>query len=80
MGCLCYFWEIREQFDFLVLSDGEEPRNANEIVTIFLYFCPHGGHLEFQNGRHLHHILAYISISDPQIDLKMVAIPLFVVD
>jgi uncharacterized protein (DUF111 family) len=52
------------------------PRNSNQIVTIFL-FQPLGSHLGFQNGRHFQHILAYISTSELPRELKMVAIPMF---
>ena len=50
------------------------PRNANQIVTIF-FISPRGGHLDFQNGRHFQHILAYISTSGPQNELLMTAVP-----
>ena len=53
-------------------------RNANQIVAIF-FICPCGGHLGFQNGCHFQHVLAYIWIFEPQNDLKMVAIPVFVI-
>ena len=53
-------------------------RNANQIVAIF-FICPRGGHLGFQNGRHFEHVLAYISSSEPQNELLMVAIPKFVI-
>ena len=52
------------------------PRNSNQIVTIF-FSQPLGGHLGFQNGRHFQHILAYISTSKLPRELKMVAIPMF---
>ena len=54
------------------------PRNSNQIVTIFS-ICPRGGHIGFQNGRHFQHILAYISISEPKNDVKMMPIPMFVI-
>ena len=54
------------------------PRNANQIVAIF-FICPRGGHLGFQNGRHFQHVLAYISSSEQQNELKMVATPMFVI-
>ena len=53
------------------------PRNSNQIVTIF-FIRPRGGHLGFQNGLHFQHILAYISISEPKNELKMMAKPTFV--
>ena len=52
-----YLWEVREQFDFLVLKMEKGPRNSNQIVAIF-FICPRGGHLGFQNGRHFQHVLA----------------------
>ena len=54
------------------------PRNSNQIVTIF-FIRPRGGHIGFQNGRHFQHILAYISTSDPKNEVKMMAIPMFLI-
>ena len=54
------------------------PRNTNQIVTIF-FIRPRGGHIEFQNGRHFQHILAYISTSEPKNEVKMMAKPMFLI-
>ena len=54
------------------------PRYSNQIVTNF-FIRPRGGHIGFQNGRHFQHILAYISISEPRNEVKMMPIPMFVI-
>ena len=53
-------------------------RNANQSVAIF-FLCPRGGHLGFQNGCHFLHVLAYISSSEPQNELRILATPMFVI-
>ena len=48
-------------------------KKSTQKVTLHFSF---GGHLEFQNGRHFQHILAYFSTSELLGKLIMVAIPM----
>ena len=54
------------------------PRKSNQIVAIFL-FVPMAAILDFKMAAFFSMVLAYISSSEPQNELKIIAIPMFVI-